>query len=87
MSAPALPNNCIAPTLLPEMMQSFSVPPFTVPILPVCRMTVSLPESPVTVASPLPNAILSSPASPTIVPEPASVPWSRTSLPAVPVAT
>ncbi len=83
VSTPSLPNSCIEP-LLP-MMQSFSVPPFTVPILPAWRMTVSLPLSPVTVAEPVPSAMLSSPARPTIVPGPVSVLWFRTSLPAVPV--
>jgi hypothetical protein len=58
-----------------------------VPVLPVRRVTVSLPESPVTVASPLPVKMQSSPASPTMVPGPVSVAWFKVSLPAVPVAT
>ncbi len=86
VSAPSLPNSCIEPLLPPAMMQSFSAPPFTVPVLPACRTTVSLPLSPVTVARPVPWKMLSSPASPTIVPGPVSVDWFNVSLPAVPVA-
>jgi hypothetical protein len=66
-------------------MLSFSVPPFTVPVLPACRTTASLPESPVTVASPVPVEITSSPAKPTIVPGPVSPVWLSVSFPAVPV--
>jgi hypothetical protein len=86
VSAPSLPNSCIEPLLPPAMMQSFSVPPCTVPVLPAWRMTVSLPESPVTVASPVPVAMLSSPARPMMVPGPVSPVWFSTSFPAVPVA-
>jgi hypothetical protein len=48
------------------------VPPSTVPVLPAWVTTMSLPESPVTVAKPVPVKIWSSPARPTMVPGPAS---------------
>ena len=56
-------------------MLSFSVPPLTMPVLPVCSRTVSSPEPPLTVTAPLPARIESLPPSPTMVPGPASVDW------------
>jgi hypothetical protein len=44
VSAPSPPNSTIEPTSPPEKIESFSVPPLTVPVLPVCRTTVSLPN-------------------------------------------
>ncbi len=85
-SAPSLPNSTSEPTASGEKSESFSVPPLTVPVLPVRSSTVSLPESPVTVARPLPVRIVSSPARPTMVPGPVSLDWFRVSFPAVPVA-
>ena len=84
VSAPSSPNSWIAPGL--PVMQSFSVPPCTVPVLPAWVMIVSLPLSPLTVADPVPSAMLSSPARPMMVPGPVSPVWFRTSFPAVPVA-
>ncbi len=70
-SAPSPPNSCIEPISVPSsVMLSFSLPPFTVPVLPVRRMISSLPESPVTVARPLPVRMESSPPSPMMVPGP-----------------
>ena len=64
---------------------SSPVPPFTVPVLPACSTTVSLPGSPVTVARPVPVNRQSSPARPRIVPGPVSADWLTVSFPAVPV--
>ena len=64
-------------------MLSFSVPPFTVPVLPACRTTVSLPRVAGDGAqAPVPVKMLSSPASPTMVPGPVSPDWLRVSFPA-----
>ncbi len=74
-STPSPPKITIEPLLKPWfMMLSFSVPPFTVPVLPVCSRMVSLPESPVMVARPVPWKMQSSPARPTMVPGPVSLP-------------
>ena len=87
VSAPSPPNSCIVPMAVPPSeMLSFSLPPLTVPVLPARRTTLSLPESPVTVARPEPVRIWSSPARPTMVPGPLSPDWFKVSLPAVPVA-
>jgi hypothetical protein len=55
VSAPEPPNSCIAPVPAAlSAMMSFSVPPFTVPVFPACRTTMSLPLSPVMLAAPVP---------------------------------
>jgi hypothetical protein len=86
VSAPALPNVCIEPVPAGPNTLSFSLPPLTVPVLPVRKRTLSLPESPVTVESPDPVEMVSSPARPMTVPGPVSPDWFSVSLPAVPVA-